>query len=116
MKHRRFVMIVAAISALCALLLSREHGQANGDADPVGAASTAQSEPVRYRHIERQSPPMHIHVLTVDLTDPRVRVRVCPGGDDPDGAGPWQTTLATVRDNAERNHLYCAVNGNFFAC
>lgn len=116
MKHRKFVIIVAAITALCAVLLARQSGEASGDDDRAAAATTRATEPVRYRHIERQSPPLHIHVITVDLTDPRVRVRVCPGGADPDGEGPWQTTLRSVRENAEQNNLYCAVNGNFFSC
>ncbi|MBC7783481.1 MAG: phosphodiester glycosidase family protein [Burkholderiales bacterium] len=113
MKHRRFYILVAAITALCAVLLMRQSGEASGDADRAGTRPAA---PVRYRHIERQPPPMHIHVITVDLTDPRVRVRVCPGGADPDGDGPWQTTLRSVRENAEANNLSCAVNGNFFGC
>jgi exopolysaccharide biosynthesis protein len=60
---------------------------------------------------------MHIHVVTIDLTDPRVRVRVCPGGGDPDGEeGYWNTSLQTVRAIAQRERLVVAVNGNFFQC
>ena len=78
-------------------------------------AATQPKSPVRYRHIERIDPPMHVHVITIDLTDPRVRVRVCSGGDDPDGAsGPWETVLAPTHDIAERNGLTCAVNANYF--
>jgi hypothetical protein len=52
-----------------------------------------------------------------DLTDPRVRVRVCPGGGDPDGEeGYWNTSLQTVRAIAQRERLVVAVNGNFFQC
>jgi exopolysaccharide biosynthesis protein len=72
---------------------------------------------VRYRHIERADPrPLHVHVITINLSDPRVRVRVCPGDDDdPDGAGPWQTRLQLPHEVAQRQSLYCAVNGNYFA-
>jgi exopolysaccharide biosynthesis protein len=42
-------------------------------------------------------------------------VRVIPCGDDPDGPGPWQTTLATVRTVAQREQLDVAINGNLFA-
>ena len=83
--------------------------------EPDTAPAKAES-PIRYEHVVRSDPPMHIHVATIDLTDPRVRLRVCPGGDDPDGSGPWQTTLRNVHEIAQRNGLEVAVNGNFFSC
>ena len=39
----------------------------------------------------------------------------CAGADDPDGDGPWQTKLDTVRSMAKRDNLAAAVNGSFFA-
>jgi exopolysaccharide biosynthesis protein len=42
-------------------------------------------------------------------------VRIIPCGNDPDGPGPWQTTLATVRTVAQREHLDVAINGNLFS-
>jgi Phosphodiester glycosidase len=59
-------------------------------------------------------PPMRFYVAQVDLTNPRVHLRLCPGGPDPDGPGPWETTLMKVSDIAERNHLDVAVNGSLF--
>lgn len=58
---------------------------------------------------------MHLHVVRVDLTDPSISVVVRPGGADPDGPGPWETVLATVRSVANRDNLAVAVNGDFFA-
>lgn len=57
---------------------------------------------------------MEEYVVTVDLTDPKVKVQVCPGGDDPDGDGPWETTLMPVRAIAEREKLAVAVNASYF--
>jgi hypothetical protein len=72
--------------------------------------------PIEYRHEVREEPRLHLHVVTIDLTDPRVRLAVYPCGGDPDGAGgPWQMTLGTVRETARRQDLDVAVNGNFFA-
>jgi hypothetical protein len=63
----------------------------------------------------RLNPPLRLHYVRVDLTDPSVSVGVFPCGNDPDGPGPWQTTLATVRTVAQREHLDVAVNGNLFS-
>jgi hypothetical protein len=64
----------------------------------------------------RADPRLHLHVVTIDLTDPRVRVEAHPCGPDPDGRqGPWQMTLDTVRNTATRHGLDVAVNANFFA-
>ena len=62
----------------------------------------------------RQDPPLHLHFVSIDLRAPAISVRVFRGGDDPDGIGPWQTTLATPSPVAEREHLDVAINGNFF--
>jgi hypothetical protein len=79
------------------------------------AATQPAAGPVRYSHEVREGPPrLHLHVVTVDLTDPAVSIVVRPGNADPDGAGPWQTTLRTVRSTAERERMVAAVNGDFF--
>ena len=79
--------------------------------DPSTQSSTS---PISYRRVIKTDPPLRMHVVTVDLTSPDVELRVERGGPDPDGDGPWKTTLATVRDIATREHLAVAVNGNFF--
>ena len=86
----------------------------------AAAAAAAATQPVlvwkgiSYTHEVRTDPPMHLHVVRMDLTDPAVSVVVRPGGGDPDGAGPWETVLATVRSVANRDNLAVAVNGDFF--
>lgn len=67
-----------------------------------------------YQHEIRQSPNESIHLITIDLTDPRVKVTVVGGGADPDGDGPWTTTLLPVREIANREKFDIAVNGDFF--
>jgi exopolysaccharide biosynthesis protein len=72
---------------------------------------------VTYSHVAIDDPklPQSIYIITVDLRDPNVKVRLSPGGEDPDGsAGEWQTTLMTVRDVAKREHFDVAVNASFF--
>src|SRR5688572_5311370 len=72
--------------------------------------------PGQYRDEVRAKPAVHLHVITVDLTDPAVSVVVRPAGADPDGpAGPWATSLMTVRAVAARDDLAVAVNGDFFS-
>ena len=55
-----------------------------------------------------------IFVARVDLTDANIDVRVERGGADPDGDGPWQTTLQPLSQIAQREHLELAINGDFF--
>jgi exopolysaccharide biosynthesis protein len=72
------------------------------------------SSPVAYQHIVRRHPNISIHVVIVDLTDARVSVRVARGGPDPDGDGPWTTTLEPVSEVASREGFDIAINGDFF--
>jgi hypothetical protein len=80
----------------------------------AGAPATKPCAGVVYQHEERKSPPMHLHTVTVDLADPSVHVVVSRAGDDPDGDGPWSTTLMRTSQIAERDRLDVAVNGDFF--
>lgn len=66
-------------------------------------------------HVEvRRDPPLHLFVAEVDVSNPRVRLRVAPGGPDPDGSGEWETTLMRPTKVAEREKFELAVNGDFF--
>jgi hypothetical protein len=78
------------------------------------ANTQPEAVPIRRWDEVRSNPRLHLHFVQVDLRDPSVAVRVFRSGNDPDGAEPWETTLATVRTVAEREHLDVAVNGNFF--
>jgi exopolysaccharide biosynthesis protein len=82
-----------------------------GCAAPQGSSS---SSPIQYQHIVRRDPNYSIHVVRIDLKDPRVTVRVARGGPDPDGTGPWLTTLMPTSEIAERENYDVAVNGDFF--
>ena len=62
----------------------------------------------------RVSPPNRLYVAEIDLANPRVRLRVAPGGPDPDGPGEWQTTLLEPTRIAARDGLAFVVNGDFF--
>jgi hypothetical protein len=70
---------------------------------------------VTYEHEKRTGLYMSLYAVTADLSDPRMRVRIVRGGEDPDGPGPWQTTLMTVRQIAEREKFDVAVNASFFS-
>ncbi len=69
---------------------------------------------VTYRIETREDPPMRLFVAEVELTNSNVRVRVAPGGPDPDGPGKWQTTLMTPTHVATRENFDLVVNGDFF--
>ncbi len=62
----------------------------------------------------RAQPPTRLFVAEIDLTNPNVHVRVAPGGPDPDGPGPWQTTLLPPTRIATREAMDLVVNGDFF--
>jgi exopolysaccharide biosynthesis protein len=79
-------------------------------------ACTANAQsPAVYKHELRHDPNFSIHSVTIDMTDPRVSVHVARAGEDPDGSGPWLTTLLPVPEIAERDHLDIAINGDFFS-
>jgi exopolysaccharide biosynthesis protein len=75
----------------------------------------AQDSPVTYRHIVRRSPNFSIHVVTINLADPRVTIRVVGGGPVPDDKAPWVTTLLPPTEIANREHFDIAINGDFFS-
>jgi hypothetical protein len=70
---------------------------------------------VRYVHQVFDDPPQQIHVVSIDLADPDVAIRVAPGGPDPDGPGQWQTTLLVPSVVATRENFDVVVNGDFFS-
>jgi len=62
----------------------------------------------------RANPPQRLFIARVDLSNPRVHLRVAPGGPDPDGPGEWETTLMQPTRIADRDHFSLVVNGDFF--
>ncbi len=83
--------------------------------DEAGAYPGQPYAGVRYEYRVSAGPEEQIQVVFVDLANPDVDVRVSAGGDDPDGDGPWQTTLQVPSVIAAREHFEVAVNGDFFA-
>jgi hypothetical protein len=61
----------------------------------------------------RNDPPLHLHVVQIDLSAPGIQLYVSRGGV-PSLPGTWTTVLQTVRAMAERDQLDIAVNANFF--
>jgi exopolysaccharide biosynthesis protein len=62
----------------------------------------------------RTNPPTRLRVAEIDLTNPKLHLRVAPGGPDPDGNGKWETTLMVPTKIAEREKFDLVVNGDFF--
>jgi hypothetical protein len=62
----------------------------------------------------RTNPPERLFVAKVDLQNPKLHLRVAPGGPDPDGPGKWQTTLLEPTKIAAREKFDLVVNGDFF--
>jgi len=69
---------------------------------------------VTYYSETRTNPPTRLFVAEVDLTNPKLHLRVAPGGPDPDGPGKWQTTLLEPTKIAAREKFDLVVNGDFF--
>lgn len=69
---------------------------------------------VIYYSETRTNPPTRLFVAEVDLTNPKLHLRVAPGGPDPDGPGKWQTTLMQPTKIAAREKFDFVVNGDFF--
>jgi hypothetical protein len=62
----------------------------------------------------RPEPPARLFVAEIALTNHNVKVRVAPGGPDPDGPGRWLTTLMRPTRIAGREHFDLVINGDFF--
>lgn len=70
--------------------------------------------PITYQHVIQRDPNLSVHIVRVNLKDPRVSIHVSRGGPDPDGDGPWLTTLLPTSEVAEREKYSVAINGDFF--
>lgn len=104
----RFLLLTIVFLLSTSCVPHNQHGA------PAVAAPTIRPSPIAYQHIVRRDPNFSIHVVTIDLTDPRVKVAVAAAGEDPDGDGPWLTTLLPTSEIAEREQFDVAVNGDFF--
>lgn len=73
------------------------------------------TQPISYREEVRENPAMRLYIVQVDLTNPCISVHVSKAGEDPDAAGPLQTTLMTTTQIARRENFAVAINASFFA-
>ncbi len=78
------------------------------------SATNAPFPGITYYSETRTTPPTRLWVAEIDLANPKLRVRVAPGGPDPDGDVKWQTTLMPPTEIAAREHFDLVVNGDFF--
>src|SRR5690242_5880575 len=78
-------------------------------------ATTRPYKPLTYQHETRDNPAQDIYVMSIDLTDPSVRIRVVRAGPDPDGDGPMHTTLMPPTQIATREGFDLVINGDFFS-
>lgn len=62
----------------------------------------------------RTNPPQRLFIAQIDLMNPKLHLRVAPGGPDPDGPGKWETTLMQPTKIAAREKFDFVVNGDFF--
>lgn len=60
------------------------------------------------------NPLERMFIAEVDLTNPKIHLRVSPGGPDPDGPGKWETTLLEPTKIADREKFDFVINGDFF--
>ena len=105
--HSPSSVLASTFSLIFALFLAPTPAGAEAPATQPFPGITVQQE-------VRTDPPEHLFAARIDLSNPRVHVRVAPGGPDPDGPGPWETTLMTPTSIAEREAFDLVVNGDFF--
>jgi len=106
MSTARGIILPVFCAALSGANLFSAHAEFSGTNQPFPG--------IIYYSETRTNPPTRLWVAEIDLKNPRVRVRVAPGGVDPDGAGKWQTTLMPPTEIAARETFDLVVNGDFF--
>ena len=62
----------------------------------------------------RTNPLERLFIAEVDLKNPRLHLRVAPGGPAPERQGKWETTLMEPTHIAAREKFDLVVNGDFF--
>ncbi len=103
----RFSLILSALTLCGGVLPARAQPPVIVTAQPYSAIRLETRADV----VAKQ----RIFIARVDLTDAHISVRVARGGDDPDGDGPYQTTLLTPSVIAARERFALTINGDFFS-
>lgn len=105
-----------AIFLSTSLLIASLHAFAKDDAPAIVPVPTiTRALPYKVARIAEAGPMAGVAV-TVDLTDPRVRVKVALTDDrDPDGDGPCVGQLDTTSQAARKHDFAVTINASFFA-
>jgi exopolysaccharide biosynthesis protein len=111
-QHSRIIPTFVAIS----LSIASSHAIAKDDAPAIVPVPTiTRALPYKAERIAEAGPLAGVAV-TVDLTDPRVRVKVALTDDrDPDGDGPCVGQLDTTSQAARKHDFAVTINASFFA-
>lgn len=102
----RFTFVLSALTLCGGALLVRAPQPAIVETQPYSA--------IRVETRVDAAAKQRIFIARVDLADAHTFIRVARGGDDPDGDGPYQTTLLTPSVIAARERFALTINGDFF--
>lgn len=107
---------LAAILFSTSLLIAPSHVLAKDDVPAIVPVPTVvRAQPYKVARIAEAGPLAGVAV-TVDLTDPRVRVKVALTDErDPDGDGPCVGQLDTTSQAARKHDFAVTINASFFA-
>lgn len=88
-------------------------------------SSCAQREPIPpttqpfpgvvFEHRADQTPPLHLYIARIDLTNPKISIRAVPAALPETPDNQWPAALEQPTVVAEREKFDLAVNGDFFA-
>jgi exopolysaccharide biosynthesis protein len=106
----RSVIRTGVMNIACGLVTAAAMGLCAGAATVTNQPATE----ILWRAETRVNPPQRLFIAEVDLRNPWLHLRVAPGGPDPDGPGPWETTLLEPTKIASREQFALVVNGDFF--
>lgn len=81
---------------------------------PANVSTTRPVPGIIFDQDVRNDPPLHLFIVTVDLTDPRIHLKVSRGGNGDHLPPPWEATLMPVSQMAQRDGLFVAINGNMY--
>ena len=102
----RFAFVLSALTMCGGALPARAPQPAITESQPYSA--------IRLETRADAADKQRVLVARVDLADAHTLVRVARGGADPDGDGPYQTTLLTPSVIAARERFALTINGDFF--
>jgi hypothetical protein len=114
--NSRLLILIAGSVSLAMQIGLGDPSTASENLKPVESLEQSRGNvpPATCGHIVRRNPNISAYWVKLDLDNTNIGVRVSRGGEDPDGSGPWETTLLPTTEIAAREHFDIAVNGDFF--